>query len=75
MVVRTFKYDPAAALRKRMIRETEVVLLFGLRFPKRLPRIPTVEVGKGSFDPEFAEQFWEEALGLDERQVAVLKSA
>jgi hypothetical protein len=50
-------------LRKRLIRETELGLLIGLRFPERIPRIPTVQVGKGSFDPVFAQMFWEETLG------------
>jgi hypothetical protein len=50
-------------LRKRLIRETELGLLIGLRFPERVPHIPTVRVGKGSFDPVFAQRFWEETLG------------
>jgi len=49
--------------RRRMIIETEIGLLIGLRFPERTPRIPTVHVGSGSFDPRFARAFWEEALG------------
>jgi len=58
-----------------MIRETELALLIGLRFPKRMPRIPTMEVGKGTFDPGFAERFWEQALELDRRRLAALTTA
>lgn len=50
--------------RRRLIRETQVALLYGLRFPNRHPRIPTIEVGTARFDPEFAIQFWRDALGL-----------
>ena len=46
-------------MRKRMLRETEVALLYGLRFPKRQPRIPTMEVGKGEWHPVFVAQFEE----------------
>jgi hypothetical protein len=53
-----------ATLRKRLIHETQVALHYGLRFPKRHPRIPTIEVGKGRFHPDFAARFWNEALGL-----------
>ena len=55
-----------------MIAETELALLFGMRFPKRIPRIPTIEVGVGSFHPDFAAQFWSDALGLDPSELAVL---
>lgn len=47
-----------------MIHETEVALLYGLRFPSRIPTIPTIEVGKGQFDPVFAEHFWKHVLEL-----------
>lgn len=56
--------EPYEAMRRRMIRETEVTLMYGLRFPGRIPRIPTVEVGKGSFDASFAALYWAEKLGL-----------
>lgn len=52
-------------LRRKMIRETEVSLLFGMLFPHRVPRIPTVEIGKGSFDRRFAEAYWRDRLGID----------
>jgi hypothetical protein len=55
--------DTYAEMRRRVIRETELGLLIGLRFPDRMPRIPTVEVGKEVFDPKFAEAFWEDTLG------------
>ena len=55
---RRLPLDRYGALRKRMIHETEVALLFGLRFPDRVPRIPIVEVGRGEFHPDFAKQFW-----------------
>ncbi|MFQ5461360.1 MAG: hypothetical protein ACE5E5_01900 [Phycisphaerae bacterium] len=52
-------------IQRRMIHETELALLHGLRFPERYPSIPKVEVGKGTFDPEFAASFWESVLELD----------
>ena len=60
------------ALRRRMIRETEAALLYGLRFPDRSPRIPRVEVGMGAFDPSFADRFWAQTLGLDETALYAL---
>jgi hypothetical protein len=53
-------------MRRRLIRETEAALLYGLTFPNRAPRIPTVRVGCGTFQPAFAEQWWRETLDLDE---------
>lgn len=67
-----FQVDKFGVLRKRMIAETEIALLFGLRFPERLPRIPTMEVGTGQFRREFAAQFWSEALGLEANECAAL---
>jgi hypothetical protein len=55
--------NPLKALRRRLIRETELALVIGLMKPDRQPRIPTVEVGRGSFDPEFSRRFWEGILG------------
>lgn len=55
--------DRFAATRRRMIVETEIGLLIGLRFPERARRIPVIEVGSGSFHPRFARAFWEETLG------------
>ncbi len=65
--MRVHRGSPAtfATLRKRMIAETELALLIGLRFPERMPRIPTVEAGKETFPAEFAARFWAEALGID----------
>ncbi len=50
--------------RRRLIRETEDALLFGLTHPKQSPRIPTVEVGHGAFKPAFADQWWSAVLDL-----------
>jgi|GEM_PF-1591289 len=49
-------------MRLRMIRETEIALAIGLRFPDRAIRIPTMEVGVGSFDPTYADRFWADVL-------------
>lgn len=49
-------------MRWRMIRETEIALAIGLRFPDRAIRIPTMEVGCGSFRPMYADRFWAEVL-------------
>jgi len=51
-------------LRKRLIRETEIALVVGLKYPERYKRIPVIEVGKGCFDRGFAARFWQETLGL-----------
>ena len=66
MRCRSFTLDPFTVMRKRMLRETEVALLYGLRFPNRIPRIPVMEVGRGEWHPLFAERFWREALGIDD---------
>ncbi len=50
-------------MRQRLIRETELALLIGLRRPDHAPRIPAKEVGSGGFDPAFAEAFWSGILG------------
>jgi len=65
-----FQGDKFGALRKRMIAETELALLVGLRFPERAPRIPAMRVGTGTFRPEFAARFWAEALGIDMTELA-----
>ncbi len=65
-----FRWDVYARLRKRIIHETELALAIGLRFPERMPRIPTIEVGMGKFNPEFAARYWEEVLGVDEAETA-----
>ena len=56
--------DAYRQLQLKMIQETEVALTYGLRFPDRVPRIPTIEVGCGSFHPQFAERFWNEQLEI-----------
>ena len=60
------------SVRRRIIHETEVALLYGLRFPDRAPRIPRVEVGRGAFDPAFAARFWAQTLGLDGTELPAL---
>ncbi|MBI4718229.1 MAG: hypothetical protein HY763_10520 [Planctomycetes bacterium] len=52
-------------MRTRIVCETELALLYGLRFPQRVPLIPTIEVGKGTFDRAFAERYWQERVGLE----------
>lgn len=47
-----------AALRRRILQETQVALEAGLN-SKSTIRIPTVEVGRGRFDRQFAEHFWQ----------------
>ena len=49
-----------------MLHETEVALWYGLRFPKRVARIPIMEVGVGAWHPVFAARFWQAALDLEE---------
>ena len=58
------KQDAYEVLRRRMCRETEVAILYGLRFPDRVSSIPKVEVGKGTFTREFSSCFWYETIGL-----------
>ncbi len=60
------RLEPLDAVRRRIIRETEAALYYGLQFPERAVRIPTVEVGKGRFDPAFSARFWDETLGIEE---------
>jgi len=60
----TESYDE---MRRRLIHETEVALLYGLRFPDRSISIPTIEVGKGEFSPVFARHFWNHVLELSDR--------
>ena len=66
------RLEPLDAVRLRIIHETEAALYYGLSFPDRAVRIPTVEVGKGRFDPVFAANFWGETLGIDNAEPAAL---
>ena len=68
MLLRRRRREPLDALRKRIIRETEITLLYALRFPERFDRIPTVEAGSGSFRRDFARQFWAEQIGVEETE-------
>lgn len=70
---RSFTQDPFTVMRKRMLHETEIALLYGLRFPKRVSRIPIMEVGVGQWHPVFAAQFWQAALGLEELERTEVK--
>lgn len=65
MIKSRFRHDPLDLLRRRLMRETEAALLYGLRFPDRVERIPTVEVARSRFDPAFAARWWAETLGVD----------
>lgn len=66
MLLRRRRREPLDALRKRLIRETEVTLLYALRFPDRFDRIPTIEAGSGAFSRDFARQFWAEQIGIED---------
>ena len=70
--LRRSKPESLTAWRDRLIAETELALLVGLRFPQRVPRIPTVEAGCAGFDPRFARRFWSDALGMDEDELESL---
>ena len=75
MRLRRFRVDSFDVLRKRMIAETELALLIGLRFPDRMPRIPTMEVGSGRFHPDFAAQYWSQTLDVDVGELEALEKA
>lgn len=64
--------DSYQQLRRRMIRETELSLLAGLVAGPRMPRIPTIECGRGTFPPDLAEKFWGELLAINEFERARL---
>lgn len=49
-------------IRRRMIRETEIALSVGLMYPDRAIRIPTLEIGRGAFHPDYTARFWSELL-------------
>ena len=72
MRLRRAKHECYDALRKHMIAETELALLYGLRFPERMRRIPRIEVGGRSFQPAGAAQFWAEVLGIDKGEIVTL---
>ena len=59
-------------VRYRIIHETEAALLYGLHFPDRAIRIPTVEIGKRRFDRVFAANFWRRTLGIEGTEQAAL---
>lgn len=53
-------------IRRRMIRETEAALEYALEHPENIIPIPTIEVGKGNFSPDYARWFWQHALELND---------
>jgi len=59
-------------VRHRIIHETEAALLYGLQYPECAVRIPTVEVGRMSFNRIFAAKFWSETLGIENTEQAAL---
>lgn len=63
--VAKLQIDPSASFRRRLLAETEISLHIGLRFPDRISRIPTLEVGSDRFHPDFSARFWEETLGTE----------
>jgi len=52
--------------RLKVIRETESALLTGLLHPELNPRIPTMLVGVGEFDPLWARRWWNDVLELED---------
>lgn len=51
------------ALRRRMLRETEIFLEEGLRRGDAQYVIPAIRVGAGTFPAGLAEAFWSRVLG------------
>jgi hypothetical protein len=72
MRFRRKKHESYDEMRKRLIAETELALLYGLRFPERTKRIPRLISGTGTFHPSISVRFWAEALGMEESEVAQL---
>lgn len=76
MFFRRMQLQTWLLLRRRLIRETEAALLFGINHPRQVPRIPTVEVGSARFHPQFAREWWEQVLSLEgESGLPALKDA
>ncbi len=70
---RTRKVDSYTRLRLKMMRETELALLIAAKFPQRIKRIPTIEVGRGTFHATDAAKFWQEALELTDEELSLLE--
>lgn len=51
-----------AAIRRRMLRETEAFLEDALLHPENRIVIPTIRVGEGEFAPGRAALFWSQVL-------------
>ena len=64
MTLPTRQSGPHDPTRNRFIRETEVALFIGLRFPELFERIPVVEVERGEFSRRFAHEYWCDVLGV-----------
>ena len=73
MFLHRIKRTTNDVLRRRLIRETEQALLFGLTHPEKTVRIPTVEVGRSVFHPRFARAWWAQTLGLDVERLSNLQ--
>ncbi len=56
------EHESWAAIRRRMIRETEAFLEEGLLHADRYRRIPAIPVGKGGFPRGFSDVFWSQML-------------
>ncbi|HSW44362.1 MAG TPA: hypothetical protein VLM89_02200 [Phycisphaerae bacterium] len=52
-----------AAIRRRMLRETEAFLDDALRHPERQIVIPAVRIGEAEFTRGYAHLFWAQILG------------
>jgi len=65
MILRRRKRHSLGLWRRRLLRETEAALIFGLLHPERAPRIPTVLVGMAEFDSHWASRWWNQVLELD----------
>jgi len=66
MVMILASHDPLSRWRRRLIRETEAALLYGLTHPSEVPRIPTIEVRRGSFTQSFGDRWWSALFSHDE---------
>jgi len=59
-----FRFRAYDVLRRRVIRETETSLSVLFDRGDQVPRIPTVEAGKGVFNPAYAARYWANRLDL-----------
>lgn len=54
-----------ADYRRRMLRETERFIEWGLRHPDKIVRIPIKPVSRGSFPRQVGEWFWNAVLSVE----------